>query len=177
MRHFLFGKDLYHNLLSHIRPILSYFDFFQVGFSIKLMLPFFNQNFIRIIITFKRQVIHTPGLQILLARFTTKLLFLLYATFTRDGVCNAWLTRIVCHPGMLFYLKKKSWWVLLLQFSLSNPELRNYYNSEKSLPNYCKKTEKLAPIKMLVFPCIFSIKAGKKHSGLFHSGEFTFFFR
>ena len=134
MRHFLFGKDLYQNSQSQISPILSYFEFFQVGFSIKLILLFFNKNFIRVIITFKTQVIHTgttcPSRDIH-ARFTTKLLFFLYATFTRDGVCNAWLTRIVCHPGMLFYLKKKSWWVLLLQFSLANPELRNYYNSEK----------------------------------------------
>ena len=59
MRHFLFGKDLYQNSQSQISPILSYYDFFQVGFSIKLMLIFFNKNFIRVIITFKIQLIHT----------------------------------------------------------------------------------------------------------------------
>ena len=55
----MFGKDLYQNSQSQISPILSYFDSFQVGFSIKLMLLFFNRNFIRVIITFKTQVIHT----------------------------------------------------------------------------------------------------------------------
>ena len=106
MRHFLFGKDLYQIFRLRLSTFhISYFEFFQFGFSIKLMLLFFNKNFIRVIITFKTQVIHTgttcPSRDIH-ARFTTKLLFFLYATFTRAGVCNAWLTRIVCHLGMLF---------------------------------------------------------------------------
>ena len=122
MRHFLFGKDLYQNSKSQISPILSYYDFFQVGFSIKLMLIFFNKNFTHVLpAIFPRDSRRNS--------FCTRL-SLAMAFATRDS--RVLYTTRVCY----FIWKKnnifnKSWWVLLLQFSLANPELRNYYNRKK----------------------------------------------
>ena len=126
MRHFLFGKDLYQNSKSQISPILSYYDFFQVGFSIKLMLIFFNKSFIRVIITFKIQVIQT-GTTCPSREIHDEITVL----FVRD-FHSWWRLQRVTHAycmalGYAILSEKKnnifnkSWWVLLLQFSLANP--------------------------------------------------------